>query len=666
MRRRTRLWLLAGLALLVAAVVVGVAFPDSVVLGLLIAVLWLWVVVTVAALLWRLWQRVTYRVSVRLLLSYLLLGVTPFAICAALGGAVLYMAAGQYTSVRFGDEMDRLMADLDRDAREIATVHATSGLGAATEAFHTAAGRPRHLVPTVLWRASLGGTTLVGPGAEELPDLGWMSSAVTTTGRLGDRLFGLVAAPVGDSRGWVAALVPLDDEAARAISRNQWYDIYFTSVADRDQAGAEVEGEPAGESAIMISSPRESTISVDSRDVRLKEVWEPWPESSRGVLHRPWVHWFRLNVDVLDLGTGQPSRSAISLLRTSPMKVWEDVTRSRYELAGQLWGAVTGLGVFLLALYALALTIAGTMIVSITRAVARLTKGARAVEEGRFDERIPVRRHDQLGDLALSFNRMAESVEGMLADVAEKERLARELELAREIQESLLPARRLRHGTLEVRATFRPAAAVGGDYFDVFPVDERRLVVVIGDVAGHGLHTGLLMAGLKSTVAALIWEGYSGEELVSRVNGLLGDRRLGPIMTTLAVAEIELAAGLLRITNAGHPPAYLVADGRCEELMAGSLPLGSARGRPAQLERPFPPGARLLLYSDGLVEAAGPSGEPFSYERLAATVRDNAAAPAAELEAAIVEALDRHRADRALADDLTLIVVERDGGGAGA
>ena len=660
MTRRARLWLGGGLLALVAAIVAAVAAPGSSVLGMLVALVWLWAVITVAMLLWRLWQRLTYRVSVRLLLSYLLLGVAPFAICAALGGAVLYMAAGQYTSVRHGDELDRLMADLDRDAREIATVYTTSGLGAATTAFEAAARRPRHLVPTVLWWASLSGTALAGPGAGELPDLGWMAAATATTGRLGDRLYAVAAAPVSAGAGWVAALVPLDDEAARSISRNQWYDIYFTSVANAEPAADEGNGEPTAEPAIMIGSRREATITVNSRDLKLEEVWEPWPEASRGLLYRPSINWFRLNVDVVDLATGQPSRSAISLLRTSPMKVWDDVTRSRYELASQLLGALTGLGAFLLALYGLALIIAGTMIVSVARAVSRLTKGARAVEEGRFDERIPVRRRDQLGDLARSFNRMAESVQSMLADVAEKERLARELELAREIQESLLPARRLRHGSLEVRATFRPAAAVGGDYFDVLPVDAQRLVVVIGDVAGHGLHAGLLMAGLKSTVAALIGEGYSGEELVSRVNGLLGGGRFGPIMATLAVAEIDVGAGLVRLTVAGHPPAHIIADGRSEELMSGSLPLGSALGRPAQIERPFPPGARLLLYSDGLVEALGPSGEPFSYERLSAIVAAHAALSAGELETAIVAALDAYVGERPLADDLTLVVVERD------
>jgi len=260
---------------------------------------------------------------------------------------------------------------------------------------------------------------------------------------------------------------------------------------------------------------------------------------------------------------------------------------------------------------------------------------------------------------------MAASVESMLVDVAEKERLARELELAREIQESLLPARHLRYGSLAVHAIFRPAAAVGGDYFDIFPIGDRRLMVVVGDVAGHGLQAGLLMASLKSMVAALVHEGYSGEELLERVNALLSERRAGGTMATLAIIEIDTECDRLSITNAGHPPAYLIADGRAEELMAGSLPLGSMLGRPGRIERPFPPGARLLLYSDGLAEATDASGEPFGYQRLAATVQQGAALPVGDLELAVVGALDRYIGDRPLADDLTLLVVER-AAGAGA
>lgn len=662
MKRRTRLWWLAGAVVLTAVVVLAVAAPQSSLFGVAVALLWLWVAVGVAALLWGLWRWLTYRVSVRLLISYVLLSVMPFLICAVLGGVVLYMAMGQYTSVRFGGTVERLQADLERDCREVADAFAASGAAAASAAFADAVEQPRFLVPRVLWRARLGGASMVGPGAGDVPDPGWIDGPTATVARSGEHLYVLVAVAGADG-GWVAALVPLDNDTARALSRELWFDVLFASLEDGDES-LSVEarvGESAG-GPTGADERRVRTNLFDGTSMRFEDAWESWSDDRGGLLSRPLVYWFRLTVDVLDLATGEPAPSAISLLRTSPLRVWDDFTRSRYELGSHLWGVVTGMALFLLVLYAFALIIAATMIVSITRSTARLSRGARAVEEGHLDHRIPVKRRDQLGDLALSFNRMTESVQNMLGDVAENERMARELELAREIQESLLPDRHLHHGSLAVHAVFRPAAAVGGDYFDVFPVDDRRLLVVVGDVAGHGLHAGLLMASLKSMVAALIREGYSGEGLLAGVNSLLAERRSGPTMATLAVIEIDLSAGRLTITNAGHPPAYLISNGRPEELMAGSLPLGSMQGRPAKIERPFGPGDRLLVYSDGLVEALGPEGEPFGYDRLEATVRQAAELPAGELELAVLGALDRFAGARPLADDLTLLLVERAAG----
>ncbi len=395
------------------------------------------------------------------------------------------------------------------------------------------------------------------------------------------------------------------------------------------------------------------------RAYSVESEWPPWPEGDQGILYKPWVFWFRLAVDTRDLASGEPAGSVISLLRTSPINVWTDFTSSRYELGNHLWGALVGMAMFFAVLYGFALVIAATMIVSITRSTARLSKGANAVERGQMDYRIPVKRHDQLGDLAASFNRMTQAVEDMLDDVAEKERLAKELELAREIQESLLPDRHLRHGLLGVHAVFRPAAAVGGDYFDIFPLGRERLLVVVGDVAGHGLHAGLLMASLKATVAALVREGYTGTALVSGINELLLERGAGPTMATLAVADLDLRNGTLLLTNAGHPPPYLIEGGRAEELMASSLPLGSPLSVPHQVERPFPEGARLLLYSDGLVEATDEAGEPFSYERLAALVDGSTGKAAGELEIAVLSELDRFVGELPLADDLTLLIVER-------
>jgi serine phosphatase RsbU (regulator of sigma subunit) len=648
------LWLLAGFLILLAAVAVTALATGSTGAMLLWLLYVLWAAGTAAMVFWYLWRWLTYRVSVRLAISYLLLGVTPFVVCLALGGFAVYMAMGQYTSVRFGTELERLHADLLDDCRHIMTVYRTSGQEAAAEVFGEVAERPRHLAPRVLWTARLGNLSLASPGAEGLPELSWVTGDTATLSVAENDAF-LVAGTRGDvAPNLVTAVVPLDAQMARTVIAARWYDVFFTVLEEemddlQDRGGMTVSTN-LGEGA---------SVRFHEQDIPVEEVWQTWPESERGLLHRPWVYWFRLDIETRRLVDGEPGGAIICLLRTSPMKVATDFTSSKYELGASLWGALVALAIVLLSLYGLALVIAATMIASISRSTSRLTKGAKAVEKGRLDHRIPVKRHDQLGDLAASFNRMTQSVQDMLADVAEKERLAKELELAREIQESLLPDRHLRHGELSVHAIFRPAAAVGGDYFDIFPLGEGRLLVVVGDVAGHGLHAGLLMASLKSTVAALVHEGYSGADLVSRVNALVLGAAADPTMATLCVVDIDTESDTLNLANAGHPPAYLIHDGRSEELLVSSLPLGTSLAKPGSIDRPFPAGARILLYSDGLVEATDATGEPFTYERLATVVADGASMTGGELETSILAALDRVTEGAPLADDLTLLVVER-------
>ena len=318
------------------------------------------------------------------------------------------------------------------------------------------------------------------------------------------------------------------------------------------------------------------------------------------------------------------------------------------------------IGVVFGSIYLIAVGFAAVMILRVTRATARLTRGARAVARGDLEHRVPVKRRDQLGDLAVSFNSMTESVRTMLVQVAEKERMAREMELAREIQESLLPPSELSAGPLSVWAHFRPATEVGGDYFDLFPLSEDRLLVAVGDVAGHGLHTGLLMAMVKSAVAALVQEGHIGRALLERLNRLLLAQPIRHRMVSLALAEIDASRGTVEVTSAGHPPGMLLAsEGDVEELLLSSLPLGHRWPEPPPSRtRQFAPGSRLLLYSDGLVEARNAAGEPFGYDPLREVLRAHRATPAASLIGVVLAALDRHLAGQPMTDDLTVLVVE--------
>ena len=248
----------------------------------------------------------------------------------------------------------------------------------------------------------------------------------------------------------------------------------------------------------------------------------------------------------------------------------------------------------------------------------------------------------------------------MLVEVAEKERLKREMELAREIQQSLLPDTQLQHAGVSVSAHFSPASEVGGDYFDIFPLAGRKVMVTVGDVAGHGVSTGLLMAMLKSAMGTLVLEGYSGVDLLERVNRLLLQQSVKHRMATLAIATVDAGAGLAEVTSCGHPPVLFVSPaGEVEELLLSSLPLGTRLPvEPAWRRLAFPPGSTLLLYSDGLIEAANAAGTALGPEGLRRIVQANAGRPAQELVTAVLEGLVAHLGGTPLTDDLTVLVVE--------
>jgi len=664
LKQRLRWWLIVGAVSIAAAAAAVALDSESSVAGALTVVSVVWLAATACALAWRVWRWMTYRVGVRLFISYLMVGLLPILFGAAFAAVGLYIMMGQYTSVRFGSEMRRMRSELEAECHVVLDRVRTQGGDEAAALLEELAATNPDLLPQVIWQARLGGRDIRLGGGAQLPEIDWVKDDPhSIVARHGDASYTVVAAlsPSGDR---LVALIPLDDAIARSVSGSWWFDVAFFPLDEGNDDAAGDQGAEEDTTSAVVSSDGGINFTLDGDKLVGDQIWPEWTADDEGLLSRPLMVWFRVVVDVVDLGSGEPIEGAslLALLRTSPKNVWRDFTLSRYELGTHIWGILAGLGLFFLIGYGLALAVATMMILSITRSVKRLSSGAIEVDRGNLDHRVPVKRHDQLGDLARSFNQMTGSVQSMLSDVAEKERLAQELELAREIQESLLPARHLEVGPLTVRATFQPAAEVGGDYFDVFPLSEERLVVAIGDVAGHGLSTGLLMASLKSSVAALIYEGYVGEDLIERVNRLLVEHGTSRTMVTLSVIEIDLAEDRLRLANAGHPPAFLVTpEGGAEELMAGSLPLGTRLCRPAVLERPFPVGSVLLAYSDGLVEAASAAGEPFGYDRLERILSDAANQRGSALTAIILDKLSGFTAGTDLADDLTLLVVERNG-----
>ncbi len=243
---------------------------------------------------------------------------------------------------------------------------------------------------------------------------------------------------------------------------------------------------------------------------------------------------------------------------------------------------------------------------------------------------------------------------------ADKWRLEEDLRGAVRIQTSLLPEETPALPGYELAANSRLCSAVGADYYD-FTVDDGGLLLALGDVAGKGLAAALLMASLRAAVRAFWREPLRLSEIVAGINGNLRHAVPPNRYGTLVLARLDTAGGELTWANAGHAAALLVRpDGSHATLEATGTVLGVFEEEAWREERtPLPPGAVLVLLSDGVVDATRAAASDLGPERLAAVVRSAGSASAAAILAALQTTVDASLGGERPADDHTFVVLLR-------
>lgn len=349
----------------------------------------------------------------------------------------------------------------------------------------------------------------------------------------------------------------------------------------------------------------------------------------------------------------------------------KNLSRSKNEIGKNLLSILKGIVVFFLIVEIVSAVIGILLTKSITDAVHNLDLGTELVKQGDFGHRIVVRSEDQLGALAASFNQMTEHVQRLLKESVQKERLERELEIAKEVQQRLFPSQNPHMGRLEVTGVCLPARIVSGDYYDFLPMGTNQLGLALADICGKGISAALLMSSLHASLRSNVlnlWNknGDNGEKSLSKIvetlNGQLFDYTSDNKFATFFYAVYDDLAQTLTYCNAGHNPPLFFNGKDVKQLRTGGTVVGIfADSKYEQETIPMRPGDFLVAYTDGITESLNEDGEEFGENRLIQLIQKHSGLSADQMKSVIVDEVLSWTFAEERDDDMTLVVAKMSG-----
>ena len=282
----------------------------------------------------------------------------------------------------------------------------------------------------------------------------------------------------------------------------------------------------------------------------------------------------------------------------------------------------------------------------------------RWVRNGRFDKKVQVTTNDEIGYTGDVINEMTEGLK-------ERERLQQSLDIAMEVQQNLLPGQDPEIEGLDIAGTSIYCEETGGDYYDYLMTAEngrKKICVVVGDVADHGIPSALLMTTARAFLRQRTSRSGELDQVVSDVNQqLCRDVEDSGRFMTLFICEIDRSNQIIHWVNAGHDPAMIYdrESGRFEELTGNALPLGVSETAAYQKsDKALIPGQIIMIGTDGIWEAQSPQGDMFGKERFKNIIRENAGQPAKDIIEAVIKTVDRFCHPLGKTDDVTLVVAK--------
>ncbi|HSY36959.1 MAG TPA: PP2C family protein-serine/threonine phosphatase [Acidobacteriaceae bacterium] len=654
--------------------------------------------------------RFLWRVRNRLILTYVLMGLAPVVMFATLTGIAAYLLAAQYAVDMGTSQINQALAQV-RDEAGSAAIYGTPVVLRAPSAANGKVTAKSDSTLSVSNTGHSGGEDGTPLSLMELKGNGWVPlegmSAKDNGGPLtsgpppawvhpgfqgiveeNDLLYLVaeVAAPRAGKTAVVLASRPLTraelDVMAKGLGRiilSQGFS-HLTSDAE-DEVGDEgpnVHIGKHGEAKVRVAKNVHVNVVTPNQLTQDEQEFHaissgPLKGATHPYLDPPVV--FSAELPVKAWTTGDEVQAMIAVF-SRPSYLYALLFASSVKVGKIVWAIVIGIAIFFALVEAFALLMASSLSWTITRSVADLYRGTRAIDAGHLEYRIPVRRKDQLAALATSFNGMAASVSELLVQQREKERLLNELAIAQEVQTTLFPRSPAFMGSLEVHGTCLPARTVGGDYFDFIfgygpglGADGKsagHVTLALGDISGKGISAALLMSALHSAdrafSAAVNEEGapVSPALLLKLLNAHLYRSTQSARYATLFLATYDPATRRLTYSNGGHlPPLVISKDGSVQRLEVGGAVVGLLDGleyeeATVQLE----PGDLLVAYTDGLTEPEK-QGEDFGEQRLMEFVRAHREEPLTVLASNTLQVVKAWIGEQEQPDDMTVVLARQ-------
>ncbi len=594
---------------------------------------------------WR--NSLLWRLRNRLVVAYVLIGLIPVVLLALMGVIAGWTLYGKVAVYQVTGELERVQAELADMTSDIASSVSMAGaLEGKLRPEVVARILDAHKAAAVEHLQDVEVRVIPASGGE-LPT--WLRGQHFAGVLVGDRAELVAARPtaVAGQSLTVVARLPLSEGVLAYIGREVG-PISVQVLTEESGAGAR-RPSYVGTKTYFIQSE-----TVGRRSLPTAEGW--WDVTLALAGTQPTHLW----------GTGKEGPPLVLYVQSRLSAVHTQLSYGLGEFSGIPFTLFTATAFLFLLLEFVAMRTGIRLTQTITGTVNDLQEGTEKIQASDFSHRIRIRSNDQLSGLASAFNSMTASIERLIAESQEKQRLQNELEIARQVQEQLFPSQAPQLATLEVVARCRPARVIGGDYFDFGLAGAGQLIFTIGDVSGKGISGALLMATIQSALRSAVYASQldgslarlSVAELVARVNRQLCATTTAEKYSTLFVGHYDDASRRLTYCNAGHLPPVVFGVGRSEELGAGGTVVGLFReAEYEQATVELRAGDWFAAFTDGLTEVENAYEEEFGMQRLLAFIQRTAdgATPERLVDMTLAE-LDVWAPGMEPSDDRTLLV----------